>query len=180
MTVICSLWLLSGMNPQTNDEALFWPLIVRGFGSVMMFLPMSMATFGAVPVKDVAKATGLYNLTRQLGGSIGIAVLTTVLSSRTAFHRSVLVEKLGASDVATAERLRMMSHNFTARGVDAASAKAQALTLLDGSVNVQASVMSFADSFWLVALVFLLTLPLILLLGKVKPGAKPGAAADAH
>jgi MFS transporter, DHA2 family, multidrug resistance protein len=180
VTVIGSLWLLSGMNPQTNDEALFWPLIVRGFGSVMMFLPMSMATFGAVPVKDVAKATGLYNLTRQLGGSIGIAVLTTVLSSRTAFHRSVLVEKLGASDVATAERLGMMSHNFTARGVDAASAKAQALTLLDGSVNMQASVMSFADSFWLVALVFLLTLPLILLLGKVKPGAKPGAAADAH
>jgi MFS transporter, DHA2 family, multidrug resistance protein len=48
----------------------------------MMFLPMSMATFGAVPVKDVSKATGIYNLSRQLGGSIGIAVLTTVLAAR--------------------------------------------------------------------------------------------------
>lgn len=178
--VICSLWMLSRMNPQTNEDELFWPLIVRGFGTVMMFLPMSMATFGAVPVKDVSKATGLYNLTRQLGGSIGIAVLTTVLSSRTAFHRSVLVEKLGVSDVATAERLRALTAGFMAKGFDPASAKAQALTVLDGSVSLQASVMSFADSFWLVALVFLCTMPLILLLGKVRPGAGAGAAADAH
>ena len=178
--VISSLWMLSGMNPQTNEEALYWPLIIRGFGTVMMFLPMSMATFGAVPVKDVGKATGLYNLTRQLGGSIGIAILTTLLTSRTAFHRSVLVEKLGQSDVATAERLHTLTAGFMAKGFDPASARAQALTVLDGTVNMQASVMSFADSFWLVALVFLLTMPLILLLGKVKPGAKPGAAAAAH
>jgi DHA2 family multidrug resistance protein len=139
-----------------------------------------MATFGSVPVKDVSKATGIYNLSRQLGGSIGIAVLTTLLSSRTAFHRSVLVEKLGASDVATADRLHTLTGAFMSKGFDPASAKNQALTVLDGSVNMQASVMSFADSFWLVALVFLVTSPLILLLGKVKPGAKPGAAADAH
>lgn len=178
--VIWSLYWLSGMNPQTNEDSLYWPLIVRGFGSVMMFLPMSMATFGAIPVKDVAKATGLYNLTRQLGGSIGIAVLTTVLASRTAFHRAVLVEKLGQTDVATLERLRQLTAGFVAKGFDPASAKRQALVVLDGSVNMQAQVMSFADSFWLVAFVFLCTMPLILLLGKVKPGGKPGAAADAH
>lgn len=178
--VIFSLWMLSHMNPQTNEDSLYWPLIVRGFGTVMMFLPMSMATFGAVPVKDVSKATGLYNLTRQLGGSIGIAILTTLLTSRTAFHRSVLVEKLGQTDVATLERLHTITAGFMAKGFDPASAKAQALTVLDGGVNLQASVMSFADSFFLVALVFFLTMPLILLLGKVKPGQKPGAAADAH
>jgi len=178
--VILSLYMLSRMNPQTNEDELFWPLIVRGFGTVMMFLPMSMATFGPVPLNEVSKATGLYNLTRQLGGSIGIAVLTTVLSSRTAFHRSVLVEKLGTSDVATAERLRALTAGFAAKGFDTAAAKSQALTVLDSSVNLQASVMSFADSFWLVALVFLCTMPLILLLGKVRPGARPGAAADAH
>ena len=178
--VIISLWWLSGMNPNTNGDELFWPLIVRGFGSVMMFLPMSMATFGAVPVKDVSNATGIYNLSRQLGGSIGIAILTTVLSSRTAFHRSVLVEKLGASDAGTVERLRVLSAGFVSKGFDPVAAKQQALTVLDGGVTLQAQIMSFADSFWLVALVFLCTMPLILLLGKVKPGARPGAAADAH
>ncbi|HET9955650.1 MAG TPA: DHA2 family efflux MFS transporter permease subunit, partial [Polyangiaceae bacterium] len=87
LVVISALWMLSRLNPQTNEDELFWPLIIRGFGTVAMFLPMSMATFASVPVQDVSKATGLYNLTRQLGGSIGIAVLTTVLSSRQAFHR---------------------------------------------------------------------------------------------
>ena len=104
------------MNPMTNEDELYWPLVIRGFGSVMMFLPMSMATFGAVPVKDVAKATGIYNLSRQLGGSIGIAVLTTVLSSRSPFHRAVIVEKLGVSDVATTERLRLLTSGFMAKG----------------------------------------------------------------
>jgi DHA2 family multidrug resistance protein len=178
--VISSLYMLSGMNPQTGSDSLFWPLIVRGFGTVMMFLPMSMATFGSIPVKDVGKATGLYNLTRQMGGSIGIAVLTTVLSSRTAFHRAVLVEKLGVSDVATAERVSALTHGMMAKGVDAASAQHQALTLLDGSVSMQASIMSFADSFWLVALVFVVTMPLILLLGGRAKGAGAAAAADAH
>jgi DHA2 family multidrug resistance protein len=82
--------------------------------------------------------------------------------------------------VATAERLHALTAGFMAKGFDPASAKRQALVVLDGTVNMQASVMSFADSFWLVALVFLVTMPLILLLGKVKPGMKPGAAADAH
>lgn len=164
--VIVALWMLSHLNPQTNEQELFWPLIIRGFGSVAMFLPMSMATFSSIPVKDVSKATGLYNLTRQLGGSIGVAVLTTVLSSREAFHRSVLVEKLGATSTATLERLHALTAGFMAKGFDAEPARRQALLVLDGSVNQQAAVMSFADSFWLVAVVFLGTMPLLLLLGK--------------
>lgn len=176
--VISALLMLAQLNPQTNEDELFWPLIIRGFGTVAMFLPMSMATFAGVPVKDVAKATGLYNLTRQLGGSIGIAVLTTVLSSRTAFHRSVLVEKLSVNDGATLERLHALAASFMSKGFDAESARRQALTLLDGSVNLQASVMSFADSFWLVAVVFLCTMPLLFLLGGKSAGR--AAAADAH
>ena len=178
LVVIGSLLWLSQLTPQTGADDLYWPLIVRGFGTVCMFLPMSMATFGSVPVNEVSKATGLYNLTRQLGGSIGIAVLTTLLSSRTAFHRAVLVEKLGQSDVATAERLHALSAGFMAKGIDAHSAQRQALTLLDGTVNVQASVMSFADSFWLVGAVFVCTMPLLLLLGKGRRSA--AAQADAH
>ncbi|HET9955318.1 MAG TPA: hypothetical protein VFQ61_12475, partial [Polyangiaceae bacterium] len=104
--------------------------------------------------------------------------LTTVLSSRQAFHRSVLIEKLGVSDTATLERVHALSAGFIAKGFDPESARRQALTILDGSVNLQASVMSFADSFWLVALVFLVTMPLLFLLGKGRPAG--GAAVDAH
>ena len=174
--VILSLLMLSNLNPGTDADTLFWPLLVRGFGSVAMFLPMSMATFGSVPIKDVSKATGLYNLTRQLGGSIGIAALTTMLDSRQAFHRAVLVEKLGASDAATLERVHTLTAGFLAKGFDTESARRQALSLLDGAVNLQAAVMSFADSFWLVAMVFVLTMPLLFLLGKGKRGPAPGGA----
>lgn len=177
--VISALLMLAGLNPQTNESELFWPLIIRGFGTVAMFLPMSMATFASVPVKDVSKATGLYNLTRQLGGSIGIAVLTTVLSSRQAFHRSVLVEKLGINDTSTLERVHALAAGFMQKGFDAESARRQALTLLDGSVNMQSSVMSFADSFWLVAIVFVCTMPLLFLLGGKAKG-RAVASADAH
>ena len=173
--VIGALYTLSHLNPQTNEESLYFPLIVRGFGTVAMFLPMSMATFGGVPVKDVAAATGLYNLTRQLGGSIGVAVLTTVLASREAFHRSVLVEKLGASDLPTLERLHALTSGFMAKGFDAEHARRQALLVLDHGVDLQAAVMSFADSFWLVAVVFLATMPLLVLLGKGSRGTGAGA-----
>jgi len=179
LIVISALLMLSGLNPQTSESELFWPLIIRGFGTVAMFLPMSMATFANVPVKDVAKATGLYNLTRQLGGSIGIAVLTTVLSSRTAFHRSVLVEKLGVNDLASVERVHALTGGFMSKGFDLESARRQALSVLDGGVNLQASVMSFADSFWLVAVIFVCTMPLLFLLGG-RSKAAASAGADAH
>lgn len=171
--VIVALVMLGGLNPQTGEDALFWPLVIRSFGTVAMFMPMSMATFGGVPLHDVGKATGLYNLTRQLGGSIGIALLTTLLSSRQAFHRSVLVEKVSISDTNTTQRLHDLGAGLMAKGSDVVSAKQQALQLLDAGINLQASVLSFADTFWFVAVVFLCTLPLIALLGNGKRPAPP-------
>jgi DHA2 family multidrug resistance protein len=174
--VIISMRMLANITPQTSAQDLFWPLIIRGFGTVMMFLPMSMAALGSVPVAEVSNASGLYNLTRQLGGSIGIAILTTILSSRQAFHRAVLVEKLGVSDVPALERIRMMTAGFVAKGIDPVEAKRKALLLLDAGIAGQAAVMSFADTFWIVAVVFLVTMPLLTLLGKGKGGPAPAGA----
>ena len=72
---------VSNLSPQTGADDLFWPLIIRSFGTVLMFLPLSMATLGPIPKKDISAATGFYNLTRQLGGSIGVALLTTLLDA---------------------------------------------------------------------------------------------------
>lgn len=168
---IAAMTQLAHLNPLTSEEVLQGPLLMRGFGTVLMFLPMSMAALGSVPTREIAQATGLYNLTRQLGGSLGIAMLTTLLSSRQAFHRAVLVEKLGASDVATLDRLRALTGSFLARGFDPVDAKKKALTLLDGIVSGQAAVLSFADTFWMASIAFLLTMPLLLLLGRGRPGA---------
>jgi DHA2 family multidrug resistance protein len=166
LILIFALFQLDGMNTGTGADALFWPLIVRAFGTVLMFLPLNLATLGSIPTKDVSAAAGFFNLTRQLGGSIGVALLTTMLAQRQAFHRNVIVEKLAYADPKTWERVTTFASAFVAKGYDQATSQLKALRLLDGTVDVQAAVMSFGDTFWLTAAMFLLTLPLVLLLGK--------------
>jgi len=166
-----SLTMFSSMNPQTSGEDLFWPLIIRAVGTTFMFLPLSLATLGPIPRKDVASATGFYNLTRQLGGSIGVALLSTMLARRQAFHVAVITEKLVANDPATLERVNMLTGAMMAKGASAVEAKQRALTLLSGSVMQQGSIMSFADTFWLAGVIIVLFLPLVMLLGKPQEGA---------
>jgi DHA2 family multidrug resistance protein len=133
-----------------------------------------MATLGPVPTKDIAAATGFFSLTRQLGGSIGVAILTTLLAQREAFHRTVLIEKLSYSDPKVVERVATLTSGF-ARSVDPAVAHDRALRVIDGSVNVQAAVISFNDTFWITAVLFVVALPLVLLLGKPPSGVKVSA-----
>jgi len=169
-----SIAMLSTMNPNTGREQLFWPLMIRGLGTPMMFLPLSIAAIGPLPKKDIPAASGIYNLTRQLGGSIGIALLTMILARREAFHRGVLVEKLGVSDVATQDRVHLLSQSFMARGFDAVSAKITAYRALDGIVQTQSAILSFEDMFKLVAGFVLISLPLVVLLGKAKGKVEAG------
>jgi DHA2 family multidrug resistance protein len=166
------LWLAQ-LSPQTGADDLFWPLIVRSFGTVMMFLPLSLATIGPIPKKDIANASGFYNLTRQLGGSIGVALLSTLLERREAFHRAVIVEKLVSIDPSTLDRAKAYATRFLALGFSPSDAYAHGLKLFDAVVNQQAAVISFADCFWATSALVLVTLPLILLLGKPQKGAPP-------
>jgi DHA2 family multidrug resistance protein len=167
--------MLSHLGPNTGYDDLQPALIVRSFGTVFMFLPLSLAAIGPIPKEDVAAASGLYNLTRQLGGSIGVALLTMLLDKRGAFHRAVLSEKMGASDPATLERVGTIARAMMARGSDAIEAHGRALTILAGSVKKQAAILAFADTFWATAVLIVCTLPLVLLLGKPAKGAKPVA-----
>jgi DHA2 family multidrug resistance protein len=141
-----------------------------------MFLPLSLAAIGPIPRKDMAAATGFYNLTRQLGGSIGVAILATLLSERTAFHRAVLAEKLAASDPHVVERVTALTAGFAARGMSPDVAHAQALALLDRTITGQAAIMSFGDTFWFTAGLVIVFLPLVFVLGR----PPRGAAVDAH
>jgi DHA2 family multidrug resistance protein len=167
---------LAKITPQTGTDDLFWPLIWRGATTVLMFLPLSLATLGSIPKEDVSAGSGFYNLTRQLGGSIGIAILTSLLAQREAFHRAILLAKLTPYDPETTERLSVLTGVFQSRGSDAATAQQQALAALSQLVNTQAAVLSYADIFRFVGIVFLCSLPLLLFLGKGGAGAKAPAA----
>jgi DHA2 family multidrug resistance protein len=171
LILISALMLLARLTPQTGGNDLFWPLIVRSIGTVFMFLPLQLAAIGPIPKRDVASATGFFNLTRQLGGSVGVALLTTLVSQREVFHHAVLSEKLTSNGVAALERVQAYTQALVARGIPLTEAKQSALALLDHTVNQQAAVMAFNDSFWLTGILVLATLPLIVLLGRPSRGA---------
>ena len=173
-------FLLMDMNPSTGTSQIFWPLVFRGMGSVMIFMPLSIATLGPLAKKDIAAGAGLYSLTRQLGSSIGIALITTLLARREAFHRSVLVEKLSAFRPELGERMDMLTSGFAAFTSDPQAAHNQALKLLDLTVTGQSTILAFEDIFFYVAILFIASLPLLFLLGGKQGKDAAEAAASAH
>ena len=157
---------LTQLNPDTGSDQLYWPMIWRGFGTVLMFLPLSIATLGSLPREDVASGSGFFSLTRQLGGSIGIAVITTLVAKQEFIHRSQLIYDISDQNPAYVDRIGSNTSYFNLQSGDPTAVQNQALALIDRAVNLQAALLAYRDIFYFVALVFVLTLPLILLLGK--------------
>jgi len=175
--VVALLWLAETLTPLAGEGDLFWPLIVRAVGTVFMFLPLQLAAIAPVPREEIAAATGLFNLMRQLGGSIGVALLATALDARIAFHRAMLAEHVVSTDPRTLARVQELTAGFAQRGFSSEVAHQQALALLDGTVTRQASVLAFADTFWMTAGVVALALPLIFMLGRTGDTASAPAPA---
>lgn len=171
------MFQLSSITPQTGTDELFLPLVERGGVTVLMFLPLSLATLGSLPKQDISAGSGFYNLTRQLGGGVGIAMLTALLDRREAFHKAILLEDLSPYNLETQQRLDALTAAFQSRGTDAVTAHQQALAAIAQIVNTQSAVLSFADIFQVVGVAFLCSLPLLLFLGK---GRGMKAAPPAH
>lgn len=171
------MFSLAKINPDTGSDSLFSPLLWRGVATVMMFLPLSLATLGSLPKADIPAGSGFYNLTRQLGGSIGIGILTTLLDRREAFHRAILAEHISVYDPDTQARLEALTGAMQNQGADAVTAQQQATALLNQTLDSQSAILAFGDVFWFVGMVFICTLPLLVFLGKGRSGA---AATVAH
>lgn len=174
-----SMFMLASMNPDTSAESMFWPLLLRGAASVFMFMSLSMASVGALPKASIPDGSGIYNLARQIGGSLGIAIITLVLDQRQAFHRAMLVSNFSEYNPIFRDRLAAMTGAFQAHTGDFSVAHGQALASLNGMLNVLASILSFADIFRLVGLAFIISLPLLFLLANPSKAAAKEAM-NAH
>lgn len=173
------MWWLSGLSLDAGADDVFWPLILRGVGMGLIFVPLTNASMTDLSPQDVPQGTALFNLTRQLGGSLGIAVMATLLSRFTSASRANLVQHMNAGDPEVTERVAMLSRAFIARGSDATTATAQAYRILERQVMAQASVISFSRIYLICACVMVLALPLLLVwrTGRSRGGL---AAADLH
>ena len=143
--------------------SLFWPLVSRGVGLGLIFVPLTGATMAELAPQQLAQGTGMFNLTRQLGGSLGIAISATLLSRFTAQSRALLAEHVVVGDPLTTSRLDGLTRALVAKGADLLSAKQQALTILDRQLQGQASVLAFSKLYLLSGIALVAALPLMLL-----------------
>jgi DHA2 family multidrug resistance protein len=111
--------LLSRMTLVSSTDEIYVPLILRGLGLGLIFVPLTSAAMAETSFRDLPQATALFNLMRQLGGSLGIAIMATLLGRYTATNKAILTEHVGAIDMLTRQRLDMLTQGLAARGVNA-------------------------------------------------------------
>jgi DHA2 family multidrug resistance protein len=149
---------------------LFWPQVFRGVGLMISMIPVNNIALGTLPPERVKNASGLYNLTRNLGGAVGLAALTTILNDRTDLHLARLHESITWSRQPAMEMLNNMTQRFSSYGSDA---QQMALKQLNSIVHRQGVVMAFGDVFLVLTLLFVALAVLALLV------KRPAAAASA-
>src|SRR5437773_391705 len=171
-----SMWKHAHFTTDSGMSDFFWPLIFRGVGLGLIFVPLTNLALADLPMSKIPNGTGLFNLMRQLGGSVGIAISATLVQRFTAIHRGDLIANVTQYSEVARERLGAIVARLIATGTPAPLANAKALAIVDGQVTRQALMLSFEQLFLLFGACFVLSLPLLLLMHKSK-GMPGGAAA---
>jgi DHA2 family multidrug resistance protein len=160
------LFQMSHFNLTVDFQTAMWARTLQALGMAFLFVPINTTAFGSVAKDKLGNASGLMNLFRNIGGSAGIAMVTTIVARRSQLHQDRLVSHLTPLDPAYAQTLNDTAANLAAHGASAADATVQAQGVLYGMVQKSASMLAVADTFWILSLVFLAMIPLALLLKK--------------
>ena len=163
-----TLYALARLNLQAGYWDIFWPQFIQGACLSMLFVPLTTATMDPIPKEEMGNATSMFNLMRNIGGSVGIACATTFLYRREQFHTNLLGAHVNAGNPTTALYLTGLQSTLMSRGVDSQTALHRAHGILWGMVQRQAAMVSFVDTFGAMAVVFLMVLPLLFIMRKPK------------
>jgi len=150
--------------------ALAWPRLVQGAGIGFIFVPLNTVALATISRERMGNATALLNVVRNLGGAIGVALLTTLLARRSQVHQTTLGGHIDIWDAETAERLRAWAAHFVKQGADSFTAERRAVSVLYQEVTRQAQLLAFADDFWVLFLLFSSSLVLLPMLSRVRLG----------
>lgn len=168
------LWLAQ-LNLQAGYWDIFWPQLIQGAAMALLFVPLTTVAMDPIPREKMGYATSLFNLMRNIGGSIGIAITGTMLSRNQQTTTSLLGANITAYDPATQSMFAQMRGAFMAAGNDVTTATERAYAAMFGMVQRQASMVSFVGLFQLLGFLFLALIPLILLMKRPKGGPVAGA-----
>jgi DHA2 family multidrug resistance protein len=171
-----TLFQLSRLNLEAGYWDFFWPQFIQGLCLAMLFVPLTTITMSNIPREGMGNATSLFNLLRNLGGGIGIAGVATMVTRFTQQQTNLLGAHVNAYNPKTRALLGQLEAGMKSHGAGHALAQRQAYGALFGMIQRHATILSYVDVFQLLALIFLLMVPLVMIMKRPSHGAKPVAA----
>jgi DHA2 family multidrug resistance protein len=172
-----AMYLMATLTLEASYWHIMLPRFIQGLGIGFTFVPMSTVALGAVPLRELGHASGLFNFMRTIGGSIGIAAVATLLARGAQVHQARLAGHVSLYDHDVWDRYQTLVGIFAARGADQATAEQQAWGHLYEMVQREALALSFIDNFWRLVWIFAAVIPFVLLLGRrPRPGETPTGA----
>jgi DHA2 family multidrug resistance protein len=164
---IASLWF-GEVNLSIGQWTLLWAIIISGFGSGCVFVPLSTTAMAGLPNEEIGNASGLYNLLRNIGGSIGISIVNTIVYRHSQTHRNEMGHSITATNVSVQSQLHGLQQFLTSQGSSPSTALHRAYGLLSGTLTQQARLWAYVDDFRYMALVCFGCIPIVFMLKKAK------------
>jgi DHA2 family multidrug resistance protein len=171
-----SLWDLSHVNLNAGYWDVFWPQFIQGLSMGFVFVPLTTVTHDTIQKEQMGNATSLFNLMRNIGASIGIAMVTTIVARQTQSNINVLGSSVSQSNPAVGNMTQSAKAWFMSHGMDPVTASKQAYGAMWGMLQQQATMVAFIHTFRFLAIMFMVMLPLILIMKKTSGKGGGGAA----
>lgn len=168
--IVCaySTHLMSKFNLHADFYSIAWPRAVLGIGMGFTVIPLMTLAFSSIKKEEMGNATGIFNLLRNLGGSFGVAFISTMIARRAQFHQVHLVEHLTPFDTSYQLASSQATQFLGQMGFDVSTSQHGGLAAIYGQLLKQASMLSFNDAFYLLSIFMIYTLPLLLLIKRYK------------
>jgi len=163
-----TMFSLSHLNLNAGYWDIFWPQVIQGGAMAFLFIPLMAVSMSGIAKEKMGNATSIYNLMRNIGGSFGIATMTTFLARRNQVHQNQLISHITQYDVGTQMTLRGMQNWFQLHGYNSVDAAKKALGAIYGMVQRQAGMLSFVEAFWVMGLIFVGMIPFLFVLRNVR------------
>jgi MFS transporter, DHA2 family, multidrug resistance protein len=167
INVVALLWM-SNLTLEMDFWSLVWPRLLQGFGMGFIFVPLQTLALSTVRLDRLSNATAAFNVVRNIGGSVGIAIVTTLLARRGQYHQARLMDGVDLSNPMMTERVAGWTAHFANRGADTFTAGRQALATIYQETVAQAQLMAFVDDFRLMAMLFVGVLMLIPFMRRIR------------
>ena len=158
-----SFWGYNILTPDTSKDSFFWMLILRGFGLGMLFIPITALSLSTLKGQAIGQGAAFTGMMRQLGGSFGVALITTFMASQNMVHRNDLVSKMQYDNPLVQQRVQAIQHSNMAHGAPPDLALKGAYQSLEFMVNKQVAVLSYMDVFLYLGILFLICIPFMLM-----------------